>query len=63
MGNIVLEIYRAPSGQWAGKAYEAGVVNPVLLGAVGGCSSPKEVRESLEEVSIYADEVVIKETV
>lgn len=63
MGRIILEIYRAPSGQWAGKVYEAGVVNPALLGGVGGCSSPEEVQEALEEVSIYADEVIIKETV
>jgi hypothetical protein len=57
----VLTVYRAPSGQWSGKVHRtsAGMVNPLEIGGIAGCASPEEVRESLEDVGIYADSVVL----
>lgn len=42
---IILRIYNAASGQWAGTFFLDGVE----IGGVAGCSSPKEVEEAAYE--------------
>ena len=48
-----LVIYRAPSGQWAGKFIQDGEE----LGRVAGCESPEEVEDAAHESGIEFDEV------
>jgi hypothetical protein len=53
----VLHIYKAPSGQWAGKFIQDGEE----LGRVAGCESAQDVEEAAHDNGIEFDEVVTQE--
>lgn len=54
--SFTLEIYRAPSGQWAGRLVG---INGVEFGCIAGCESPDSVRDAAEESGIIPDRVKI----
>jgi hypothetical protein len=52
---VVLRIYLAPSGQWAGKIF----ADDEELAGVNGCSSPEEVKEAAEKIGYFFERVEI----
>jgi hypothetical protein len=52
-----LHIYRAPSGQWAGKFIQDGEE----LGRVAGCESAEDVEDAAHECGIQFDEVLTEQ--
>lgn len=48
----LLRIYRAPSGEWAGRIYEE-------VGGIAGCTSPDEVIEAARAAG-WVPEVVVQ---
>lgn len=50
---IVLRIYRAPSGQWAGKLFAGGEE----VGGVAGCESPEAVEQQAYDSSIFPSRI------
>jgi len=57
--SFTLEIYRAPSGKWAGRLVGA---NGVEFGGIAGCESPEEVAEAAAESGIIPDRVEVIES-
>lgn len=51
----VLRIYRAPSGQWAGRLFE----DCEEVGAIGRCASPQEVEKAAWEQGFYPEHVEV----
>lgn len=52
-GELVLQIYRAPSGQWSGRLLSAGIE----IGAVAGCASAEDVEYTASESGINPDRI------
>lgn len=52
-GELVLQIYRAQSGQWSGRLLSAGVE----IGAVAGCASAEDVEYTAAESGINPDRI------
>jgi hypothetical protein len=54
-GELVLRIYRAPSGQWSGKLLSDGEE----IGGIAGCPSAEAVEDAASESGIIPDRVEI----
>lgn len=54
-GTVTLRIYRAPSGQWAGRIF----AGEVEIGAVAGCDSPAAVEQAARETGVFPDHVEV----
>jgi hypothetical protein len=54
--SFTLKIYRAPSGQWAGRLVGA---NGIEFGGISGCESPEAVEEAAAESGIIPDRVEV----
>lgn len=54
--SFTLEIYRAPSGQWAGRLLGA---NGIEFGGIAGCESAEAVKEAAAESGIIPDRVEV----
>lgn len=54
--SFTLEIYRAPSWQWAGRLVGA---NGIEFGGIAGCESPEAVKEAAAESGIIPDRVEV----
>ncbi|WP_250480142.1 MULTISPECIES: hypothetical protein [unclassified Caballeronia] len=52
---ITLRIYRAASGQWAGRLFAGGEE----IGAVAACDSPEAVEQAARETGVYPDHVEV----
>lgn len=51
-----LQIYRARSGQWAGRMMDA---NGTEIAGIAGCSSPEEVEQTAYDSGFFPDEVEV----
>lgn len=53
---IVLRIYRAPSGQWAGKLFAGGEE----VGGIAGCESAEAVEQQAYDSAIYPSRIEVE---
>ena len=55
-GELILRIYRAASGQWAGTLFS----DEIEIGGIAGCESAKAVENAARESGIYPDRIEVE---